>query len=771
MKDSIKESFEKIPDFNPGIPGYGQMGSFGKQGPFGSNVYYTSFNLSDRTTYIPSDKTEMASKYKRYSVGSQFRACERLINMNMELSNNFEKKSGLEYKVNDVVIDSTGTFYRIRKVNPERGNEGEYIPSPVYGDSYETPVDITLTLEPLMKKGASLRSQSAPAFEKLNASCVTSTLKSSKYKNIQANPLCVNGKDAVGTQDLINRSPKIYHKDYYQKNKNGNFVKFNLIYNSTVDISNYTIRYVLCMPNGQTFDTYTDGQPNATIFIDNAYFYGCYDEKWNCQMADVHETQDDVDQRKNNDHISASPISETLYQLFTKNRADLDTNPVFFRHLLDDTLTLNTETSPEDINANANSAAKISTICSCFIKNNCTAYAEITSNTTGKMYRVDVNEIHLDQNDDIIQSNEKPYIDSSSPMLVWNLHTYPENLWLSRYKDDSITITPPVNEEENEDDEETEENSEDNDEQVYYGITTNRENAYRAMDQYVSFPEQEVGLDAPVDSEDGKAIHTFFVSENGMQDYINNGSVGGLYIKEYYANNMSEDIYNPLYDLNNPEIHLNHNTAIRMWCKNARTLSLYINFNKNNEDFTTSMIYVGMPDCNLIQYGSKKLSDDMPGAFDVDVPGIYYMYKILPPNIYETGSTEVTKVANAGIVSINIDLGVFGISPTEYHFIEIAIIDFGTVHNANNSLNTDKKNHRSTEQVFASIQTEEGYAKYLNAISFCGNHDTILCVDGVTESPDSITNTLNPMEYNPLTSSYLKIDRGTETLNENVEDE
>ena len=46
-----------LPEYNPGIPGYGQRGSRGDTGSTGASVYYSSFDLSKPSDY------DLANKY------------------------------------------------------------------------------------------------------------------------------------------------------------------------------------------------------------------------------------------------------------------------------------------------------------------------------------------------------------------------------------------------------------------------------------------------------------------------------------------------------------------------------------------------------------------------------------------------------------------------------------------------------------------------------------------------------------------------------------
>ena len=103
----------------------------------------------------------------------------------------------------------------------------------------------------------------------------------------------------------------------------GNFINFSLSYDTAMDISKYTYKFVLAFPNGQIVESYSE-VPYKTIFIDNKLVYGWFDtngwaSSFNFSLANLKKGNALLDngssETTNNNNSEVSNLVESYVRL------------------------------------------------------------------------------------------------------------------------------------------------------------------------------------------------------------------------------------------------------------------------------------------------------------------------------------------------------------------------------------------------------------------------------------------------------------------------
>ena len=732
MKDLIKYTETGVvPDYLPGISGYGQKGSFGNPGDSGASVYFTPFDLSNDF-----DK----------------KACTRLVNLGYELSDNYEKKADKPYMAGDMIIDCKGGIYTLSKADVVTDGPMGMDLSPTGYKAYK----IKLVISPAGgSSDSAVFKQKTSYFKTLNIRCSTSSLKSSgkmwKYRK---------GKYEVFSD--TSSMPRMYYRNKYCPYIYGNYVTFTLLCSPNTPLDNFSFRYVLVFPNGQTFEKTETGVTRCTMFIDNSFVFGCFDEHNRDQIRNLRQHEDDIIVTEGIENIVEGTLGEVVNFR----------GPVVYGEQIEDNVY-----GKVIFNPNKEDDVDVSNLCSFFIKNNCTGYVEVTNMVTSKTYRIDVDDTYtedsLDGSGTIGNDNNIEYIESNEPMITWASHVYPQYKWIL---DPNGTHKRPYEEE---------------------GQIVDA-SVYRPMDVYVTYNK---GYDF-TEADDGRIIPWYYTGEEGISDNVVNVLNDGYFSgdEEIHATPAYQTWSDPASD------NYKRNLTMRMYFKNLRNINMTIKFTKAQGSFTSTMLYIGVPDCNLLQFGlpqdvideliaqqqsqnqsSQSYQDDVntesaedeqntetespriivgrDGAYNVQKPGIYYLHKAVPPNIYEDNLENVDLMADAGLINLTINLNELNLSPKEFHFIEFGIVSYGKVHDGSEL--DGSTNHQALsvsadhiENLYTPIGMETPGTKPLDVSyynRYCGTQEMVIYVNTCQDSTETDSeSSVTTKKYNP--SKYWQID-------------
>lgn len=335
-----------LPEYLPGITGYGQRGANGNIGDQGSSVYFSSI-------IFVLNPTEQDDDYVDNPV-----VTDRILN-GVPLSDNerYSYEDKINYKVNDIILDRTGKFYVIKVLNPE-----------------EKIVKITS----VHGKFSNNLSEVSTAFTKFIVYCNTAYTRSNSKKWVQPNASYIGtDDDTVYLQTETISSPKVYHAKNKEQYLFGNFVKFELSCIKKELAEKYQYKYVLCFPNGQTIESFSTSL-TTTIFIDNKMLFGHFDvvgwnNMFNFNISDLNT----VLYGNEKEHPVSLNIGSKLGNLQKCAGSGYNKN-------------YNFSTSDEDNTV----------LCSYFIKHNCSAYVEISNIETGQTYRLDALDFKYSEGDE-----------------------------------------------------------------------------------------------------------------------------------------------------------------------------------------------------------------------------------------------------------------------------------------------------------------------------------------------------------------------------------
>ena len=653
-----------LPDYLPGLIGYGQRGANGNIGATGASVHYSSLNVlvyEDSSTESSSDTSVLSTESDHIN-----KEVIDLILKGKELSNNGYSSRSVDYMVNDVILDRTGRFYIIKEINKDKE------------------IVVIKSIDDFGKSNYSIITNT---FTGLSVYCSTTFLKSDSKKWIQPNP----SYDGI---DYFNgtHSPKVYHCDDLGENIFGNFVNFSLSYDTAMDISKYTYKFVLAFPNGQTVESYSE-VPYKTIFIDNKLVYGWFDtngwaSSFNFSLANLKKEYSLLGSDNDEDSKELSNLVESYIRLGDS---------------------LKCRGAVYDASANNNVSGKENTVlCSFFIKYNCSAYAEIVDTESGVVYRIDMDDIFISKSGSQI-TNKRPVIEECVQSSVWEIKNYNNYENGSFLKNENGTLFNPMHS---------------------YVFIAEEENIYDANDVRVL-------------SEDGIIENVYFTDASGLAYYTGiyeilgyNGSGDGKFSgsNEIYqnANGIYEDLKDivkkieisgnePLtsydqsvqlqpfnyddtsanvrdtfissairykYDVvpyniqfsqenadqfpsNNP--YKDCNRTLKLSFKNAESITINVVFEElfglkhpdtnNPIQYPLAMVYIGYIDHPLIVLPNSNEENE--------TPGIYYLTKFVPPGY--SGNEKDVQYTSAGMADLTINVPDFGLNPRDEHYIEIGV--------------------------------------------------------------------------------------------------
>lgn len=438
------------------------------------------------------------------------------------------------------------------------------------------------------------------------------------------------GAEAEFDSTYIGVPHKVRYRNKIEGLVYGNYVRFSLQTHNVQQYNQYT--YVLCFPNGQAFRQVSKNT-DATFFIDNRYIYGMFDMKtWMCGSMKL-GTGERVYGIAN---LASDTLDKPLAELIEFNGV----NRIYSR------TQETSEILPEDSSMNGEWKKDVTVLCSEFIKNNCTAYVDIFNTKTNKMYRVDFDDIFLSSNSDEngdthLTVSGATNIESAKNNIIWKVHNYPALAWLNM-----------------------------------------TDNTYD-MDAFVPFVVDDAS------TVDEYSVRCFYVNGNARSAENQRGA-----LESYINSNIVS-----LADFKNWDDWMWRdssagNRVVRVYFRNLQSFSLSIKYNskgyctengiKSEEtSYPTTMVYVGAPDCNLIQYGkdsswNDKIQEDefvnTTGIIDDCDAGIYYLNKFVAPGIDTTNMSG--NVMEAGLTDYTLTCTDFGLNPTKYHYIEIGFVPF-----------------------------------------------------------------------------------------------
>ena len=672
-----------IPDYIPGIPGYGQRGSRGNTGFPGASVYYSSFDLSN-----PKEQ----------------KLANDCIKNNKVLSNNLDDANANEYREHDIIIDTTGALYIL--VKDEKSDELKI-------SGYQTSNNST-----------SVYSSPAEHFTGFNIFCSTSFLKSSSYSWKRKNP--------KGSETLLEKTSEKNGKYMYTKTPNkvryrnkiedtvyGNYVTFKLTHDNTIQDSDYIYTFVLCFPNGQCFKTISKSSA-CTMFIENRYIYGCFDVKsWNDPMTQFETPLYGVANLNDDNVLDGTKLIDCI----EFNGVNLKYSKEAFNE---------NPSQNKDASMNKEYSKETTILCSEFIKHNCTGYAELYSKETGVTYRIDMDDIFIKNSPDgSTSTSSMTNIESIKDNLIWSVYNYPSRAWVS-------------------------------DTDIKYD-----------MDAYVPFVVDST------ETEDEHRVDCFFVTNRNPEDAKHRGAL------ESYINPE----FNEFHDFNGWDSWVwkdssSGNRVIRLYFRNLDSFSISIKYNDNavsvgsdgtikEEYYPTTMVYVGAPDCNLIQYGNntgindKIQADSITGITGIlnkcDKPGIYYMNKFIAPGIELKEPDK--NVMEAGLTDYTIHPKEYNLDTAEYHYIEIGLVSFKDKDDIESHLNVPKSDNVDASKVLPKYRMFENKDNYqsemppfsaadidYNGDLISGIPDLSISLYAVADAVDSSEDTadIEPIPYDPM---------------------
>lgn len=626
-----------LPIYSPGIPAYGQKGAPGNTGENGSSVHFSAWNLSDDVDKNERDKIRTA--------------VEEAIAEGRSLSNNsrYVDDSSVEYKVDDIVLDVTGKFYKIDTST----RSAEDPDDPDKTEDFLTYTTLT---------NVSIYSQSFPVVKNFSAGCITSfqtipdlsaeELQGKTYTELLEENAEIPVVDPTYSWRILNPNyidassevhlDKKYLDDYYSKYIYGNYIKFNLSLDDAD--KNYRFVYYLELPNGETISLLSSSTTD-TIFIDNKFFYACagyFNHSLNL-TPDNDIAYNDVM------HDADSSNSYTIKRIFKE---------------LEETLT-----SQDDID---NAYKSITTITSDFIHKNCHAYVEILDLDINTTYRIDIDDIFFVNktpvfNKKVESSFEYTYSRDSSinPVKIktgWEEIEYSLALYVdnpSTNVNDAISMLDPdrvqilVSGEER-----GIANIPLNEMYLLYKTGNTAENTFNQFDKFRFKRNDNCGLSADRVRYDIEFMPSYLpeteVGKNGNYYATYTTDFDGIeYAPQTNIYAWQHGVHPEDYD------HIDYatNRILRLYFSDLTNIVLLIKYNKiegSGITYPDTVVYIGHPNIDLIDFRKPIENTSDPAATPEVIAGIHYMNKVVPYS-YSNDNDDDTVSAGAGYAQINVN--------------------------------------------------------------------------------------------------------------------
>lgn len=689
-----------MPEYLPGIIGYGQNGAPGDNGEDGNTIFYSSYDLSRGSKDLSKVKNAILS--------------------NKQLSNNLDILSDEKYKEGDLIIDKTGSFYYIKTLSNRN-----------------------VVIESCANTISSIYSDITKKFNKFDVVCNTSFLKSSNKKWEQDNPNYINDPDR------LSYSMKVYHHNRLEEKIYGNFVNFKLT--TSGDISDYTYKFVLVMPTGQTFDYYSD-TPSATIFLENKYIYGCFSiNTWSsiydlCKTnMNLEDTKIQIAEELNVNINSSKTLGEFIY----------NTNIEKGENIVEEGEKGPHNNAERFDNAFKNLNSKDATVlCSLFIKAECSAYAEIIEKSTGKVYRIDIDDIFI--NNDLSQNKSQvEHIRETTNNMSWSVSNYiynAGNVNFLTYKYRKIQ-----------------------NEQVIY----EEDRQFNPFNAYVMWSEEDDINSAGSLTEDGTIQTVHFVDSSGLAVYTNEISAGGHgeWIEEKTNIPSGEDsnelvkeaVFKKWYIDKNENI--DYNRTLRLTFNGLKSISINVVYQKLAEslqkasgeiiDYPQALIYIGYIDTPLLLFEKEGERD----------PGIWYLTKFVPPGYYiDEEESGYVKTSYAGVIDTTINMAEYNKDDGGTHFIEIGITLLD-MYNENSNRENINLGHRPTTYVHTTaggnVIDDAKYSFLTSEDS--GDPDVKIYVSAVKETDENVLSAEPNEEFDYSLFNKIHVDYPPKDIEEIVQ--
>ena len=619
-----------IPTYKPGCAAYGQDGTNANTGETGSSVYYSSIDFSNIFT---SDKSTLSK------INSLIKSGKPLSNNDILVKNENDR---INYKPNDIIIDSTGSFY--------------YLDEALSVKSCDFDVEV--------------KSELAKNIKNFNVYCTTKYYNSAKIKNETQNVFINN--------DVT--SYKFIHNDSNSDKLYGNYIKFDLNFESSFDYSKFIFKYVLILPDGRVLEHYNNAASDV-IFIENRLLFNCVDSLTKCDMASItmQKIKDSLEEKNQWNDLSVVTPDEHLNK------------------------TLKELLSYDGVSNNGLSSKSISIIMSYVIRNNCYAYVEILDKETGEMFRLNVDDITLKNNNNNQDSNVKnDYIIETTDIVKWsaNIFEYPPATYLKNKNDNSL-FYPFIS-------------------YVMFNNETPQDFKMSENDMYANFYFTNAG---------GLAYH--LAHNFTMQDTLPDKDI----IDHYRLSDINETKENVLaFSHNNNDYTLSdRNRTYKLFVTGVKKISITISFTPYSSFagevknlitgdkvyYPNSIVYIGCPDIPLIDYNYTP-DDSSVGKIGC----INYYIKFIPPTYENHISDDNVRIANAGVANVTIDLTEFGINDNKKHFIEIGLSLIENIRSLKLDYNTTPVSLQNDE--YQTYGKKYKLSEYLNSL-----HRQSIFADGV----------------------------------------
>jgi hypothetical protein len=700
-----------LPEYLPGLIGYGQRGADGNNGATGASVHYSSLNVlvyDDSKDSSTEDSSVLSSDMDHIN-----QKIVELILRGKELSNNGYSSRSVEYMVNDIIIERTGRFYIIKLIDKDKE---------------------IVEISSIDEYGKSNYSVVTNTFTGFSVYCSTTFLKSDGKKWIQANPSYEPG-------DYINgvHSPKVYHSEDLSESVFGNFVTFSLSYDTNIDISKYTYKFVLSFPNGQTVEAYSEN-PHKSVFIDNRYVFGCFDTNGWANSYD----------------FALMNLDKTATGLNVEENSELESSNLIEAYVkMGESMKCRGAVYNEKFNSSISSKGN-AVLCSFFIKYNCSAYAEVIDTESGVVYKIDLNDIFISKTGNQI-SNNRPVIEESLESTNWAVNNYIYNSgeFIMNHPSDpnKSTLFNPMHSyvfmttfENIDDPNDVRTLSEDGFiENVYYTDASGLAH-YTAWGEQFGQPETDELLPSDYGNR-GNCFTGADETENnkrGMEDSLRDVvsqiellkdtplTVDNLpltsntfgttthrnkYISSAIRYKYGISPYNKKLDETNADSfkegaikpYIDCNRTIKLKFKNVASLTINVVYLKqrglvhpdtgDSIEYPLTKVYIGYIDHPLI----------VNNGTDTESPGIYYLTKFVPPG-YTGEEDGGDQCSTAGIADLTLNILDFGLNPRDEHTIEIGVTPLDTI----KADGTPRDRTEINRMHVSPVTSDNFYASFLN---------------------------------------------------------
>lgn len=659
-----------LPEYLPGIPSYGQEGAPGNTGDNGSSMYYSAYALSNLD-----ELAEANEKVKK----------------NELLSNNpnYTSPSYAEYRKDDLILDSEGKFYILKE-----NEHGELEISSVYSSDNEEVSSSRRTL-----------------FRDFKVKCITGLTKSaSEYKYAVSNPLYNEDNTALydtSTDKYFKLSPYTYHRTQYEINVYGNYVYFYAI-PSSGDTGNYSYKFCLCLPNGETLTCHSDTN-TATMFVDNRYIFGCEDfMEYRISLPDEEEQKFikiPPAPGSNPDRLSQC-AAETIERYGRTVSGIEDDQGYYF----------------------------ITLLASHYIEERCTAYFEATDRTTCKTYRIDLDDIFytksnkripsviVDQ-DDII--GREDYVRPATINIGWDVINLTKELYTSegfplqvdylmgKTKGNNTSSSGHIG-------------LENITENLFFRAKNDESLNFNQFNEFL-FAEETARNIIPADStspiaaEDGRTFKCYFLHnvDDSQDRYLLNYGQTALNaqtaIESYQSLSAGHTILGNYEGIGSGGNYTNiggcANKVLRLYFRKLNSLTISVRYNLlSNGGYPDTMVYIGRPNTHLMYCAEET---DKNGQI-LKAPGIYYLNRIIPYKYSDTSLDEYTTKLNGDQASVTIDVNAYDTidDPNKINFVEIGVM----------SVKDTKESHKISDYAGSSL---ENYYDLTICVTSASDYDNL----------------------------------------------